>query len=121
MLRVKIAVALVVLGVVSTAGWKVGACELANMQLRDDMHDMASQSGTHIGLTDPRSDEDFRNAVLDSAKRYQIGLAPDQVTVVRNGSGVTSTMYLAADYTVPIHLPGFSFTLHFTPKSGRAQ
>jgi hypothetical protein len=38
--------------------------------------------------------------------------------VQRTGSSVTGTISIGVDYTVPIHLPGFSFTLHFTPESG---
>jgi hypothetical protein len=27
-------------------------------------------------------------------------------------------VYVAADYSVPVTLPGYSLTLHFTPSSG---
>jgi len=118
MRRVKFVLGLAVLVFVSIAGWQIGACEVANIRLRDDMQDMASQSGVRIGLTSARSDDDLRNAVLNKARQYDIELAPEQVTVQRTGSSVTGTISLAADYTVPIHLPGFSFTLHFTPESG---
>jgi len=119
MRTVKIILGLAVLVFVSTAGWQVGACELAKIRLRDDMQDLASQSGVRIGLTTATSDDDFRNAVLGKARQYDIELAPDQVTVQRTGSSVTGTLSIGADYTVPIHLPGFSFTLHFTPASGK--
>ena len=115
---VKSVLGLAVLVWASIAGWQIGACELADIRLRDDMQDLASQSGVRIGLTTAKSDDDFRNAVLGKAKQYDIELAPDQVTVERTGSGVTGTISIGADYTVPIHLPGFSFRLHFTPASG---
>ena len=115
---VKLVLVLAVLVFVSIAGWQIGACEVANIRLRDDMQDLASQSGVRIGLTTARSDDDFRNAVLGKARQYDIDLAPDQVTVRRTGSSVTGTISIGADYTVPIHLPGYSFTLHFTPESG---
>jgi hypothetical protein len=118
MRRVKIILGLAVLVFVSIAGWQIGACEIANIRLRDDIQDLASQSGVRIGLTTAKSDDDFRNAVLGKARQYDIELAPDQVTVRRTGSSVTGTISLGADYAVPIHLPGFSFTLHFTPESG---
>jgi hypothetical protein len=118
MRTITIILGLAVLVFVSIAGWQIGACEVANIRLRDDMEDMASQSGVRIGLTSARSDDDFRNAVLNKARQYDVELAPEQVTVLRTGSSVTGTISLAADYTVPIHLPGFSFTLHFTPASG---
>jgi hypothetical protein len=79
MRTVKIILGLAVLIFVSIAGWQIGACEVANIRLRDDMEDLASQSGVRIGLTTARSDDDFRNAVLGKARQYDIELAPDQV------------------------------------------
>ena len=118
MRTIKIILGLAVLAFISIAGWQIGSSEVANIRLRDDMQDMATQSGVRIGLTNAKSDDDFRNAVLGKARQYDIELAPEQVTVQRTGSDVTGTISLGADYTVPIHLPGFSFTLHFTPASG---
>jgi hypothetical protein len=118
MRTLKFALGLAVLALVSIAGWQIGACEVANIRLRDDIQDLATQSGVRIGLTTAKSDDDFRNAVLGKARQYDIELAPDQVTVQRTGTSVTGTISIGADYTVPIHLPGFSFTLRFTPVSG---
>lgn len=118
MRTLKFALGLAVLAFISIAGWQIGAAEIANIRLRDDIQDMASQSGVRIGLIGARSDDDFRNAVLSKARQYDIELAPDQVTVQRTGSSLTGTLSIGADYTVPIHLPGFSFTLRFTPESG---
>jgi hypothetical protein len=118
MRTIKIILGMAVLAFVSIAGWQIGSAEVANIRLRDDMQDMATQSGVRIGLTNAKSDDDFRNAVLSKARQYDIELAWDKVTVQRTGSDVTGTISLGADYTVPIHLPGFSFTLHFTPESG---
>jgi hypothetical protein len=119
MRNVKIIVGLAILFLIGSAGWQIGACELANIELHDDMKDMASQLGGRIGLTSFSSDEDFRNDVLRKALKYDIPLAPEQVTVQRTGEGLESRIYLAADYTVPIHLPGLSFQIHFTPESGK--
>lgn len=107
-----------VLAWIFSAGWQVGAAELANIELRDDMKDMASQLAAHIGFSPPKSDEDFRAAVVRKAQSYGIDLAPDQVIVERTVSGDITTIYLAADYRVPIHMIGFSETLHFKPQSG---
>ncbi|HWY68120.1 MAG TPA: hypothetical protein VNX88_05615 [Terriglobales bacterium] len=117
--NIKIIGAIAILLVLCSAGWQIGKWELASVELRDDMHDMASQLGPRIGYSNGLSDEEFRNEVIRKASKYDIQLAPEQVTVVRNGEGIQATMYLAADYTVPIHLPGFSFQLHFNPESGR--
>jgi len=118
MSKLKLLVGLAVLGIVTIAGWHAGAAEVANIKLRDDMQDMASQLGIRIGLSGPKSDDDFRTAVLAKARQYEIELTPEQVIVQRTGSELAGTLSISADYTVPIHLPGISFKLHFTPTSG---
>lgn len=100
------------------AGWQIGARELANIELRDDLKDMSSQLAARIALSSAKSDEDFRNDILNKAKKYEIPLQPDQVTVRRSGEGFAATMYFAADYTVPVNLPGITVNLHFHPESG---
>jgi len=117
--QLKVIAAIAILFVLCSAGWQIGKWELANVELRDDMHDMASQLGARIGLTKIYSDEDFRDEVMRKARKYDIQLTPEQVTVLRDGEGVEARMYFAADYTVPIQLPGFSFRLHFNPESGK--
>ena len=101
--------------IVLPAAWQVGSSELANIELRDDMQDMASQIATRTGFSSTKSDADLRSAVLKKAEKYDIALNPDQITVQQSGSGNQSSVYVAADYSVPVHLPGFEFTLHFTP------
>ena len=117
--NLKIIVGAAILFLICNLGWQIGASELASVELRDDMHDMASQLGPRIGYSNGLSDEEFRNEVVRKARKYDIQLAPEQITVVRSGEGIYASMYLAADYTVPISLPGFSFHLHFNPESGR--
>jgi hypothetical protein len=109
----------VVFVVMVVMGWQIGSCELANIELQDDMQDLASQAGTRIGFVELRSDEDLRRAVMRKAKEHDIDLDPEQVSVQRSGSADTSTVYLAADYTAPVKLPGGSFTLHFRPSAGK--
>jgi hypothetical protein len=108
-----------VLLVAIIAGYQIGACELADIELQDEMQDLASQLGTRIGLSQLNSDEELRSAVIRKAQQHGIKLGPEHVTVEHMGSGSTSTLHLAADYTAPINLPGFSFTLHFTPATQR--
>ena len=45
-------------------------------------------------------------------------LSPEQITIQRIGTPGVLGVYVAADYSVPVTLPGYSFTLHFTPSSG---
>lgn len=117
--RFSIILGLAAVAVAVFAGYQIGACELANLQLQDDMQDLASQLGTRIGYSQLSSDDDLRNAVIRKAKAHDIELEPKQVEVRHMGSAETSTVYLAADYTVPINFHGFAFTLHFTPATGK--
>ena len=113
--KVMFVIAILVLAL--TCAWQVGACELANIEFKDDLQDIASQPGTRIGVSQVVTDDDIRNAVLRKAREYDIDLAPEQISVQHMGSGLTSTVYLEADYPVPVKLPGYTFTLHFTPKT----
>ena len=58
------------------------------------------------------------DAVMKKAQEHQITLAPEQVTVQRIGTPGAPAVYVAADYNVPVVLPGYSFSLHFNPSSG---
>lgn len=98
--------------------WQIAAAELANFELQDDLQDLAALTGARIGLAAPSTDDDLRGAVIRKAKAYEIELDPKQVMVQRTGTAEAPVLYLAADYEVSVNLPGYSFTLHFTP-SGR--
>jgi hypothetical protein len=117
MKKIKIVVALAALYVLVSAGWQIGACELANIELKDDMRDMASQMGLRIGTSEIASDDDLRATILRKAEKYNIALAPNQVTVLRDGYGKNVNIYLAAEYTVPIYLPHYTFSMYFNPSS----
>jgi len=97
-------------------GWEILEPEITNIVFQDELHDIAAQAGTRIGLPAPTSDEEIRNVVIRNALRHDIALDPRQVTV-RRGTQDAPALYLAVDYTVPVKLPGYSFTLHFTPTS----
>ena len=114
MKRIKTALAVAVLAFAVLAGWRVGSSEMANLELQEDLNDMASQKSFRFGNTPSKSEDELREAVIRKAGEYDIHLAPEQVTVR------TSPTYLAADYSVPVNLPRLSFTLHFTPSSEKA-
>lgn len=100
-------------------GYQIGSRELANIELQDDMQDLSTQLGAWTGLGQPKSDQDLRMAVVDKAREHEIELKPTQVMVQRTRSGDSTTIYLAADYTTTVQLPGFSFPLHFRPSGGK--
>ena len=117
--KVKLILALAVFALAGFAGWRIGSCELANIELREDMRDLAAQVGSRIGLTPQSTDEDFRRAVIRKAEEHEIQLEPEQVTVQRTGTDEGPIIYLAADYKVRVKLLGFLFTFHFTPSSAK--
>jgi len=117
MKKIKIVLALAAFYFLFSAGWQIGACELANIELKDDMQDMASQLGLRIGFTDVASDDELREMILRKAEKYNIAVSPDKVLVMRDGYGKNANVYLEADYSVPIYLPQYSFEMHFAPSS----
>ena len=108
-----IAVAVAVIFVV----WQFAARELANIEFQDDLHDLSANVGTRIGFNTPKSDEELRNIIIRKAEKYDIPLEPKQITVKHTGTPEVPTFFLAVDYTVPVHLPGYTYTLHYTPTS----
>jgi hypothetical protein len=88
--------------------------EMNNYSFQDDLRNVAMVGGSNPHQTD----DDLRNSILTKAKEHGIVLTPEQVTVTRIGSPGAPAVYVAADYSVPVSLPGYDFTLHFTPSSG---
>lgn len=119
MAKITIIVGLAALVLVLIAGWQTAACTVANVELRDDLHDLASQAPARIGLVDFDTDNDFRHAVIRKAEQYDIHLQPEQITVRRSGTLKDPIIYLAADYRARVSVARYSFNLHFTPSSAQ--
>ena len=117
MSKIKILLGFLTLAFLITIGWQLGSCELANIEFRDDLQDMATELDTHIGFAPPRSDEALRNVIMQKAEKYGIDLDPSRITIRRIGSGEKETLYLAADYYATVRLASYSYDLHFTPTS----
>ncbi|HEY1679384.1 MAG TPA: hypothetical protein VGG04_16830 [Candidatus Sulfotelmatobacter sp.] len=104
---------LVVIGTVY-AGFQIIPVEMTNYSFQDDLKNIAM-----LGGANPReTDQQLLDEVVKKAQEHQITLTPEQVTVQRIGTPGAPAVYVAADYSVPVSLPGYSFTLHFTPSSG---
>jgi hypothetical protein len=96
------------------AAFQIAPPELNNYSFQDDLRTVAL-----IGTSNPHfTDQELLDQVMKKAQERGISLAPEQVTVQRIGTPGNLAVYVAADYTVPVSLPGYSFTLHFTPSSG---
>jgi hypothetical protein len=96
------------------AGVQIVPPELTNYSFEDDLRNVALTGGANPKT----SDEDLRATVIQRAQEHQLTLTPAQVTVQRMSTPGMNAVYVAADYSVPVNLPGYSFTLHFTPSSG---
>ena len=103
---------LVIIGCVY-AGFQIIPPELTNYSFTDDLKTISMMGGANPHQTD----QALVDAVIRKAREHDITLTPDHVTVQRIGMPGISAVYLAADYSVPVNLPGYSFTLHFTPSS----
>ena len=104
---------LVIVGAIYAA-FQILPPELSNYSFQDDLRTVAMTGGANPHQTD----QDLMDAVIKKAQEHQITLAPENVTVQRIGTPGALAVYVAADYSVPVSLPGYSFSLHFTPSSG---
>ena len=108
---------LAIVGLGIFAGWRVGSAELANYELQEDLHELASsQSSFRFGNVS-QSDDDVRAAVIRKAMSYGIDLQPEQVTVRHSDDRANAPLYLAAHYSVPVSVADYSFVLSFSPSS----
>jgi hypothetical protein len=95
-------------------GFQIIPPELTNYSFTDDLKNIAMVGGSNPHT----SDLDLVEQVMKKAREHEIPLTPEHVTVQRIGSPGSPAVYVAVDYSVPVNLPGYSFTLHFTPSSG---
>ena len=111
---IKAIIGLVLIAAVFYVCFQVVPPELSNYSFQDDLRTIALSGGANPHMTDQALVE----AVMKRAEEHQIPLAPEQITVQRIGSVGAPAVYVAAEYTVPVTLPGYSFSLHFNPSSG---
>ncbi len=115
--KIILGIAAIVLGAI--VAYQIGSCEVANLELREDLRDIAAQNAPRIGLTGPNSDGDIRNSVVRSARDHGIVLQPEQVTVQRSGPVETPVFYLSVDYNARVSPLVYTLIFHFTPTSDR--
>ena len=103
----------VIIGVIYCA-FQIIPPELTNYSFQDDLRNIAMTGGANPHT----SDQELIDTVIRKAQEHQITLAPEQITVQRIGSPGAPAVYVGADYSVLVNLPGYSFTLHFNHSSG---
>ena len=99
---------------VVVACFEVAPPMMANYSFTDDLRNVSLMDSGNFQKTD----EDVRNDVMKKIKEQNLPIEPKQVTVQRINTPGMSALYIAADYSVPINLPFYSFDMHFTPNSG---
>lgn len=87
---------------------------LSNYSFQDDLRNVAMLAGANPHETD----EDIRNDVVRKAKDRGLPIEAKQVTIERINTPGSPGAYVAADYSVTVNLPGYSFDMHFSPSSG---
>ena len=87
---------------------------MANYNFQDDLRQVAMMDGAAFQKTE----DDVRNDVMRKVKDHDLPIDPKQVTVQRINTPGLSAVYVAADYSVTVNLPGYSFDMHFNPTSG---
>ena len=95
-------------------GFRIIPPEMSNYSFQDDLKNIAMVGGANPHETD----QQLLDEIVKKAQEHQITLAPEQVTVQRIGTPGAPAVYVSADYSVPVSLPGYLLTLHFTPSSG---
>lgn len=99
---------------VVVALFEVAPPMMANYSFQDDLRNVALIDGANFQKTE----EDVRNDVLRKAKDQNLPITAKEITVQRINTPGMTALYVAADYTVTVNLPGYSFDMHFTPSSG---
>ena len=111
---VKAIVGILLVVAVIYSAFQIAPVEMTNYSFQDDLRQIAMVGGANPHETD----QQLLDAVIKKAHEHEISLTPEQVTIQRIGTPGSLAVYVAADYSVPISLPGYDFTMHFTPSSG---
>lgn len=114
MSTVKALLGFLVIVYLAYAGFQILPPEMNNYSFQDDLRNLAMLGGSNPHTTD----QELLDQVIKRAQEHQITLTPENVTVQRIGSPGAPAVYVAAEYNVPVNLPGYSLTLHFNPSSG---
>jgi hypothetical protein len=104
-----LAIAAVFIGV-----FQVAPPVMANYSFSDDLKTVAMMDGAAF----QKSDDDVRNDVMKKVKEHDLPIEAKQIKVQRINTPGLSAVYVEANYTVTVNLPGYSFDMNFNPSSG---
>ncbi len=111
---IKLLVGFLAILLVVVAGFQIVPPMMANYSFTDDLRNVSLMDSGNFQKTE----EDVRNDVMRRVKDQNLPIEPKQVTVQRINTPGLSALYIAADYSVTVNLPFYSFDMHFTPDSG---
>ncbi|HUJ82053.1 MAG TPA: hypothetical protein VLW83_09220 [Candidatus Acidoferrales bacterium] len=112
---------IVLLAVLATAviagyiGLQFASAYIDNIELHDDVRDVAAQNGVNIGLNSPKTDDEVRMEVVRTAAEHGLHLRPDQINLQKYVNADVHRIWydVTVDYTVRVNLLVCSYTLHF--------
>jgi hypothetical protein len=84
----------------------------ANYQFQDSIETEAK-----LGTYSTKSEDNIREVVFKKAQDLEIPVAKEQIKVQRTGNQGTGSVYIGAEYTVHIDLPGYPMDLQFHPET----
>jgi len=111
---IKVCVGFLAIAAVVVGLFQVVPPVLANYSFQDDLKTVAMMDSANLQKTD----EDVRTDVVRKAKEHDLPVEAKQVTVQRLNTPGLTAVYVAAEYSVTVSLPGYSFDMHFNPTSG---
>ncbi len=111
---VKAVVGILAIIFVIVACFQIAPPLLTNYSFQDDLRTVALVDSGNMQKTD----DDVRKDVLQKAREHDLPLDAKQVIVQRISTPGLAAFYVAADYSVTVNLPGYSFDMHFNPDSG---
>ncbi len=104
-----LAIAAVIVGI-----FQVAPPMMSNYSFNDDLKTVSMMDSANLQKTD----EEVRTDVMKKVRERDLPIEPKQITVQRINTPGLSALYIGADYTVTINLPGYPFDMHFNPNTG---
>jgi len=115
MKRTVLIVGLAVFVMAVAIGWQFAGAYIGNVELHEDVRDVASQNSVNIGLNPPRSNQEIRVELIRAAAEHGVQIGLDQIALKKYTDASTHRVWydVTVDYNVPINLLVYSYQLHF--------
>lgn len=111
---IKAAIGFLSIAAVFVAIFQIAPPVMANYSFSDDLKTVAMMDSANL----QKADDDVRNDVMKKVREHDLPIDAKQIKVQRINSPGISAVYVEADYTVTVNIPGYPFDMHFNPSSG---